>query len=156
MGYDDSTDDYKVVRSISYFDHEKDKAIYLTKIYSASTDSWKEIENLGTVGHPSKCINGKLHWCTTDLSNDGFFHNVVSLDLRDEKCGIMATPQHLWPFNVCYVSYPPLVEDLGGYLSLIIYTTTLEINVWVMMKYGDAESWTKIVRVGVQVQCHCG
>lgn len=85
-----------------------------------------------------------------------FFHNVVSLDLRDEKCGIMATPQHLWPFNVCYVSYPPLVEDLGGYLSLIIYTTTLEINVWVMMKYGDAESWTKIVRVGVQVQCHCG
>lgn len=41
----------------------------------------------------------------------------------------------------------PVLKDLGGYLSLICFTSISEINVWAMMKYGDPQSWTKILTV---------
>lgn len=63
LGYDDSTDDYKIV---CIFSSEK---TYRTEIYSLRNDSWKRTEDFktGTPIHSSgKLVKGKLHWLAYD------------------------------------------------------------------------------------------
>lgn len=65
--------------------------------------------------------------------------DIVSLRLVEaqEKYQVVVSPKCFTNSNI------PKLENLGGYLSLI-HTTFSDMNVRVMMKYGVAESWTKI------------
>ncbi|EYU36586.1 hypothetical protein MIMGU_mgv1a022643mg, partial [Erythranthe guttata] len=92
FGYDDSTDDYKIV--CTSFCAEP----YQTKIYSLKTDSWKRIE----------------HWVLV--------------------------------VKAYFLMHARVLQVLGGYLSFVGISSTLDVNIWVMNKYSEAnqETWTKI------------
>ncbi|KAL7124510.1 hypothetical protein ABFS83_14G053200 [Erythranthe nasuta] len=147
LGYDESTDDYKVVCIYSLSNSKP----YRTQMYSSKTDSWKKIEDFDKgiipVDDSGKFVNGKLHWLAKD-ENGGRDHEIVALDLVEGKYEIMDRPGN---FSNS-VPYQPILGDLGGYLSLIGHgiirdATTgnmLDTSVWVMKEYGVRESWTKI------------
>lgn len=139
MGYDESTDDYKVVRT--YLEDRRTSCTE-THIYNSRTCSWKKIESsryaISSYSYyPGAFVNGRLHW----LPYEG--NQIVCLDLvgEEEKYEIMGGPEYL----SIHDGSEPVLKDLGGYLSLICLTSTSEINVSVMMKYGDHRSWTNIL-----------
>lgn len=127
FGYDDSTDDYKIV-GIACRDPRE------ARMYSLKTNSWKKIDNFDEdfLGEgPGKYANGRLHWVAED--DDGDLKNIVSIDMVEGKYDIVVPPQQL--LGSCYNK----LDVLGGYLSVVSVDC-----VWVMKKYGEAESWTKI------------
>lgn len=81
------------------------------------------------------------------LWNSGYNKVIVSFDLRDEVFGQMALPDScaigdgiIWKLLV-----------LKGSLSAIVYSKPKEIDncfeIWVMIKYGVQESWTKLYTI---------
>ncbi|EYU32644.1 hypothetical protein ABFS82_14G033500 [Erythranthe guttata] len=135
LGYDEYADDYKVVCIIS--DYAKP---YHTHIYSSKNNTWKKIESFDKgdllLNNSGKFVNGKLHWLAAQ--DDGVYE-IFSLDLRKEKYEIVARPESFSKY------VRPFFRNMGGYLGLITLSSSVDdINVWVMMKYGVRESWTKI------------
>lgn len=134
LGYDDSTDDYKVVCIVT------SPKPYQTEIYSLRHDSWKKIANFEKgfpKGISGKFVNGKLHWRVVE---DGGVWDIVSLSMVDEKYEIVARPQHVSDNDYSQST----LNDLRGYLSLLAIDSKFDLNVWVMMRYGVRESWTKV------------
>ncbi|PWA96611.1 F-box associated interaction domain-containing protein [Artemisia annua] len=89
FGYDDSTDDYKVV-SVSL----DNKA----KIYSLKAGSWKHINDVPHISpwcHRGTFSNGAFHWmvriCKESMSSYQLT-NIVSLDLATETFGEVSPP----------------------------------------------------------------
>ncbi|KAG5560584.1 hypothetical protein RHGRI_003790 [Rhododendron griersonianum] len=93
FGYDESSDDYKVVGSFndvgnSGFDAE-------VKVYSLRTNSWRRIggfpDRLPLTPHGSgTCVSGALHW----FSTGGCRRIIVSLDLVKETYGEVSEPDY--------------------------------------------------------------
>ncbi|KAL8026522.1 hypothetical protein ABFX02_14G033600 [Erythranthe guttata] len=151
LGYDESTDDYKVV----CIDDVTDPKAYTTQIYSCKSHSWKKVENfkkgLVPLDDPGKFVSGKLHWLAEAAAEaaaaaveygggGGGDLDIVSIDLAEEKYKIVPKPEN---FSTS-IPYQTMLGDLGGYLSLVSYAPMLDTYVWVMKKYGVRESWTKI------------
>ncbi|KAL7085701.1 hypothetical protein ACP275_14G295000 [Erythranthe tilingii] len=143
FGYDDSTDDYKIV--CTSFCAEP----YQTKIYSLKTDSWKRIENFDKgsplgIGSEGIFVKGKFYWETMDwkAAEKCDRWKIVSLSFVEEKFEFVARPKHFleYEFNA------RVLQVLGGYLSFVGISSTLDVNIWVMNKYSEAnqETWTKI------------
>ncbi|KAL7101932.1 hypothetical protein ACP275_08G087000 [Erythranthe tilingii] len=146
IGYDESTDDYKVVNISKYLKPYH----YQTHIYSSRTGSWKNIrfpENcfLEFFASYGKFVNGRLHWMVykEDANNEN--RDIVSFDLVEERYKFVGGLQ-----NLPIIGTELNLTDLSGYLSLISSTEargingTFKINIWVMMKYGEPQSWAKI------------
>ncbi|EYU32646.1 hypothetical protein MIMGU_mgv1a020901mg [Erythranthe guttata] len=134
LGYDEYADDYKIVCIIS--DYAKPCQ---THIYSSKNNTWKKIESFDKgvlLDDTGKFVNGKLHWLA---AKDDGVREIFSLDLRKEKYEVVARPENYSK------RVRPFLRELGGYLSLISLSSSVDdISVWVMMKYGMRESWTKI------------
>ncbi|EYU31660.1 hypothetical protein MIMGU_mgv1a022419mg, partial [Erythranthe guttata] len=155
FGYDDSTDDYKIVCVFVLGPMKQRRTT--TEIYSWRTNTWKKIENfekgvlvrcnfeLGMFTK-GKFVNGKLHWLTSpykeDVYDDDEYLNnweIVGFDLAEEKYEIVGRPQYLSSHNHCQ----PRLLELGGHLSLTCFNEESGMDVWVMTKYGETESWVK-------------
>ncbi|KAL7124667.1 hypothetical protein ABFS83_14G063700 [Erythranthe nasuta] len=137
FGYNESTDEYKVVR-VRY--KEYSEAGTHAHMYSSKTGSWKEIDDLDKhlAGRAGKFVNGRLHWLVFGWGPDW---EIVALDLVEEKYETVD-----WP--VCFPKvdmFPPYLENTGGYLTLMDCNSYANaMSVWVMTEYGTPESWTKI------------
>ncbi|EYU40578.1 hypothetical protein MIMGU_mgv1a025525mg [Erythranthe guttata] len=139
LGYDEYADDYKVV--CIFFSTRRTTS--QTEVYSLKADSWKKIEhfdkgsNYPPMCESGKLVNGRLHWLMGHDDNDLV---IISLDLVEEKYEIVAGPKNTE--NICFGS---VLNNLGGYLCLITTSSvTGHQSVWVMIEYGQTESWTKI------------
>ncbi|KAI8566673.1 hypothetical protein RHMOL_Rhmol02G0060200 [Rhododendron molle] len=145
FGYDESTDDYKVVR---YF---PDKEV---NVYSLRTDSWRRI---GDFPHSLPAyssgtfVNGALHWTTPTYPTlpKGI---LGSLDLAKEKYGEVLQPlrfeQEVLPPMHRYLGYTHqiLLAVLDGCLC-IVRNRGCTTAVWAMKEYGVRESWTKLFSI---------
>ncbi|KAA8548436.1 hypothetical protein F0562_000120 [Nyssa sinensis] len=143
FGYDDSTDDYKVVGiycvvgNVGSYETE-------VKIYTLRTDSWKRILDF-PCGIPmddsGKYANGALHWAASSDAGSSYPWVIVSFDLAKETYGEVAQP-----------NYGGNVSDftlgvLGGCLCVVCTYLGTHVDVWVMKEYNVKDSWTKLITI---------
>uniref|UniRef100_A0A5B7BIV1 Putative F-box associated interaction domain-containing protein n=1 Tax=Davidia involucrata TaxID=16924 RepID=A0A5B7BIV1_DAVIN len=143
FGYDDSTDDYKVlgifcvVGNVGSYETE-------VKIYTLRTDSWRRIQDF-PCGIPlddsGKYANGALHWAASCEMGSNYSWVIVSFDLAKETYGEVAQP-----------NYGGSVSDftlgiLGGCLCVVCTYIGTHADVWVMKEYTVKDSWTKLVTI---------
>jgi len=131
FGYDHFINNYKII-AISFFDEKK----YETRVYTLGTDSWRRIQdfpNLFLYRRPGVFVSGAVN-C---LAYDGFRSFIVSLDLEKK--------------SYQYIS-PPVLEmslfTLGVLKDCLFFSATntrdMFLDIWVMMEYGNKESWAKL------------
>ncbi|KAL7220572.1 hypothetical protein ACSBR2_013452 [Camellia fascicularis] len=142
LGYDSTTDDYKVVMLSFYGGGVDDESGATTEtntivsVYSLKSDSWRKIQGSSylhcVADSPGVYLNGCVHWLAQRGSD--YFSVIVAFDLGNETFREFLPP----PFvnNAELPCFYPAV--LGGYLCLPDFT-----DVWVMKEYGKKESWTK-------------
>ncbi|KAF9598261.1 hypothetical protein IFM89_026092 [Coptis chinensis] len=123
------------------------------QILTLGSSSWRRKKSIvpmrlrrayKTVSAP--IVNGCLHWITTSDEDDSFppkeggSPSIVSLHLGVEEFGFVPTPEsHL--IKHTYFEYS--LGVLEGYLSFMECSSEPYIQVWVMKKYNDKESWVK-------------
>ncbi|KAL7220571.1 hypothetical protein ACSBR2_013451 [Camellia fascicularis] len=150
LGYDSTTDDYKVVM-LSYYGRGVDEESGATtetntivSVYSLKSDSWRKIQGSSylhcAADPPGVYLNGCVHWLAQRGSD--YFSVIVAFDFGNETFREFLPP----PFvNAVFLDeynnavspwfYPAV---LGGYLCFQDST-----DVWVMKEYAKKESWTK-------------
>ncbi|KAL1548206.1 F-box/kelch-repeat protein-like protein [Salvia divinorum] len=139
LGYDKSSDDYKVV---GFFNNNRDLSEVMVQVYSLRNDKWKRIENFKgswLMDDTATFANGKLYW----IANRGYESNsgwdLLSVDLETEEYEILQMPSHV---KSGYYS------RLGGVWegSLHVMCSHLEsADVWIMDVGGG--DWTKVATV---------
>ena len=142
FGYDDSTDDYKVIRCS--FGPSK----HTTEVFSLRTNYWRIIQEEFPIGYPSQSlgvfVNTALHW-DVDKIYDGDRVNpsnrVVSFDLTEEKYMEVPLSDELRTGSC------PTLGVLGGDLSTIKRDSDDGHQVWRMKEYGIKDSWTKLIKI---------
>ncbi|KAA8531451.1 hypothetical protein F0562_006196 [Nyssa sinensis] len=149
FGYDESINDYKVVKGVkSKF---PDGLSYNVSVYTRKTKYWKRIEDfhwdfldpyvetgnwdyLDPYQQTGKLVDGFLHWLAINET-----HLIISLDLANEKFGEVALPD----FESHNNSILDDVGVLGGMLCLYCRESgTAMWTIWIMEEYGVKESWT--------------
>jgi F-box interacting protein len=134
FGYDRFIDDYKIV-AISFF---KDKVE--VNIYTLGRNSWRRIQEFphcSSIRGPGVFVSGTVNWLTFyDSSSTSCA--IVSLDLEEESYQKLSQPdleKNHWTLGV-----------LDDCLCIFSSGDTF-FDVWIMMEYGNKESWTKLYHV---------
>ena len=155
LGFDSKTNDYKVVRVVTVVDVKRRGywGVYPPKVevYSLATGEWSMVTTAlpGAVHtcDPMPFVNGALHWVALRRTNNLKYRNfIMVLDLGDMVFREIALPilsdekdygneSHIHPFISAYGNSLALIHRGRGYC----------LNVWLMKRYADASSWTKIV-----------
>ncbi|XP_058198347.1 F-box/kelch-repeat protein At3g06240-like [Rhododendron vialii] len=147
VGYDSSTDDYKVLK-IVYNETETysptERGITIGAIYSLKTNAWRKIQD--TIDYvpcwTTSCgffFSGCLHFLC--WKRTGSFV-IVAFNLSDEIFREVLLPAsfcglEILDYRVAVVGGCLCLADLGE--SYVIETT----GGWMMKEYGVRESWTK-------------
>ncbi|KAF3664066.1 hypothetical protein T459_07968 [Capsicum annuum] len=137
FGYDESSDDYKVVGCIEDRINLVPQAE--VEIYSLKSDSWRSKDDVPDgvlLSKPCKCVNGKLHWINNNKES-----NIISFDLADEKWGKVELPRYRE--GNLFLDLKVLGSDLCVFCNYM----EIHADVWVMRDYGVKESWTKMYSV---------
>ncbi|KAL3636148.1 hypothetical protein CASFOL_020695 [Castilleja foliolosa] len=142
FGYDELSDDYKVVGIFCVFGNE---GLYesVVKIYSLKADSWKSIDGFEggvPLDDSGKFASGKIHFPATPGGSE-IKWNIVSLDLRTEGYGVVEQPDY---GEGCFDSY---LGVLDGCICVLCNYEKVRADVWVMKEYGVNDSWTKVVSI---------
>jgi F-box interacting protein len=161
FGYDQNSNDYKVVRIVSYNSHSIrggniDKIPHpVIQVYTLSTDSFREIDtpnfdrsNVYSLQHSNEIyVNGVHYW-------RGMFKDerrrtcegIVSFDMRDEMFRTTKMPD-----LGDYISHRKTLSVVNNCLALIIYDMQHKekiFDIWVMNDNGIDKSWTKQFVIG--------
>ncbi|XP_058198448.1 F-box/kelch-repeat protein At3g06240-like [Rhododendron vialii] len=152
LGYDSSSDDYKVVMLLYHIivDTESDfdgdvNSITDVTVYSLKIDSWRRIQDCHykpVQPFHGVLFNERLHWLT---SRTGYLDGsmvIAAFNLSDEIFKDVHLPVTFHNSEFKFGDYHMVV--LGGCLCLVIWPTVRDkIAVWMMKKYGVQESWIK-------------
>ncbi|XVF69223.1 hypothetical protein PTKIN_Ptkin11bG0063700 [Pterospermum kingtungense] len=143
FGFDSKTDDFKVVRFVTYyFDENEDESmlddcIRQVELYSLKSDSWKQISCPEAEPYWNSSfnnyINGFYYWQAAGNS-DCF---VLSFDMANEKFSTLPFPEFGGSLSQCYLQ----LLDFNGSLGAIVYPkmgTEESFYLWVMNG-----SWTR-------------
>ena len=147
FGFDPTTNDYKVVRLLTFACTSSRTEV---EIYSLSSGEWRMLSSslapkwaLGP-RQPLAFLNGALHWVAFRAINVNKAHHfVLVFDLGDEVFREILLPEELPPYThdgfLCaYVSI------YGNSIALFHDDySSLRLNIWVMIHYGVVSSWTK-------------
>lgn len=154
VGYDSSTDDYKVVmlsydgfgsgsgsESESDSVSERSSDVAFVAVYSLKTDAWRRVQDAHYFVDESMSVvycSGRLHWLCWRA--DSFL--MVAFDWVDEVLMEVPLPALL--------IYSNQLMDLdvvviGGCLCLVYEQGGDPGEVWIMKEYGIRASWTKIL-----------
>ncbi|CAH1434355.1 unnamed protein product [Lactuca virosa] len=152
FGYDESSDDYKVVAIYYVY---KGEAVYnaIVKIYSLKTGNWKRIGDFHNGFSMDCCVkylNGVLHWTSIQDSGSSYSWTIVSLDLAKETYGEILQP-------ACDEGDMDLkLGALREWLCVLCdhYGRNCA-DVWVMKVYGVKDSWTKLVSIPYPIDREC-
>ncbi|EPS69382.1 hypothetical protein M569_05385 [Genlisea aurea] len=135
LGFDSSTDDYKLVG----FYKDGGNCI-VVKVYSLKSNEWRRMRDYkghSLMADPAVFVNGKLHWNTiVDPTSGGW--DIVSVDLETEEYGTFGMPDY-----VKSGSYSALGVYGGEKLCVFCCHLTCA-EVWFMNGEG---SWTKMVSI---------
>ncbi|KAL8048394.1 hypothetical protein ABFX02_07G062000 [Erythranthe guttata] len=146
FGYEEFTDDYKVVAILFCNSHA---GPFKVEIFSLRANAWKRIEDF-KYGNPldnsGVCLNGKLHWLVDEDSYPG----IVSLDLFTEEYARVGPPYNASDNTCAIVEYDEPCLTLGlfnGCLCMLSDDHRTNMDLWVMKDYGVVDSWDRVVRV---------
>ncbi|PHU28874.1 hypothetical protein BC332_00967 [Capsicum chinense] len=127
FGYDDSDNDYKVVRTTqSYHPYDQPSLVSEVMVYSLKLPMWKK-----------------------DPLSRGISLTLVGFNLGSERFEEMSFPQNMG--KPCRLNLTVLGECLClilGYVSSTNTNVLNHIDLWVMKAYGVKESWVKLFSVG--------
>ncbi|XP_026444341.1 F-box/kelch-repeat protein At3g06240-like [Papaver somniferum] len=148
FGYDNKTDDYKLVMVAANWATKCSDV----EVYTLGTKSWRRIESIPySLDYPRYYLegvkfNGALHWLAHAFEEGYVYTKLVSFDIVHEKFEELALPEAPMP----YLEEP--LEDntfnmrLGvfeGCLCLVFHVFSIRVDVWMMQEYGVRESWVK-------------
>ncbi|KAK0601650.1 hypothetical protein LWI29_026089 [Acer saccharum] len=145
--YDHSTDNYKILRFMGFFDPNSERPLerYSVEIYSQKSNSWQQkeilpwqifciIDSLFGV-----LVNETLYWMIRYINNDEkYIPAVLSFDTLNEKFDVIIS----LPDNVH-------VFDLGvfkGHLCLVEHHTAGRFDMWTR-EVGKNQNWIKFMNL---------
>ncbi|KAL6581613.1 hypothetical protein OROMI_007536 [Orobanche minor] len=140
IGYDSTTDDFKVVRILQIWGPDHSCRLD-TLIYSLKSNNWKRIANFPDCRKPAfgangVFVNGALHWITDIIRHGKAAECVIAFDLSTEEDRVLPWPSFLSPEQ--FLSDMTL-DVLGGYLCL--WNSRV---IWLMKDYGE-NVWIRLV-----------
>lgn len=144
FGYDDLTDDYKVVKLVA--DNQR---VVVASVYSLKADSWKRIRDLN-YKNDVVAVNksSAIHWvftfeeATTSTTTKKSVL-VLAFDVKTDTFRAMPLPGGA--VDCSHHDYRGFyVGDLNGRLCVINRCDGDHNDIWVMEEYGVASSWTRI------------
>ncbi|XP_057799772.1 F-box/kelch-repeat protein At3g23880-like [Salvia miltiorrhiza] len=135
LGYDKSSDDYKVV---GFYDVEQSDVI--VAVYSLRNDEWKRIKNISSMAMPEAVLaNGKLYYFTQPVFTSDL--DILSLDLEKEEIEILQMPSY-----VKVNDRSSLAASEGSLFLLCPHLSMTRADVWILdgCSVGTG-NWTKFV-----------
>ncbi|KAF6153726.1 hypothetical protein GIB67_000959 [Kingdonia uniflora] len=134
FGYDESTNDYKVV-SFQFYTGADCRVC----VYSLRNNSWRTFERDIPFVHqlPGILVNGNLHWIIRDREYFDLGKTLLCFDLKDEEFRVVSLPE------VKFDRSSLKVDALGGLLCFH-WCCGSNTHVWQMKEYGVKKSWTKL------------
>ncbi|CAI0439046.1 unnamed protein product [Linum tenue] len=154
FGFDSSTQDYKVVRIVRLLEY--DEIEIEVEVFSLNAGSWRRITMVAPqyniVERGSQAfVNGSVHWIATrgDGNGNGDENLIQVLDLEGQgRFRELELPVGLR-------SESPMFLTVCGYKELTIavfkrrYLGESESEIWVMEEYGNADSWVRLLTIGM-------
>ncbi|KAF8093289.1 hypothetical protein N665_0385s0036 [Sinapis alba] len=138
FGFDDLTDDYKVVKLVADGDQ-----VLNASVYSLKADTWRWIRDLSyehkDCFSSGVTLNGAVHWVLTNHNNQRV---VLAFDVKTEEFREMLLPGEAEDCAHSYRNF--LVGVLNGSLCVVSSCFEVHDDIWVMNEYGVASSWTRI------------
>ncbi|PHT59942.1 hypothetical protein CQW23_02305 [Capsicum baccatum] len=138
LGYDDSNNDYKVVRKTqSYHPYDQPSLVSEVMVYSLKLPMWKKVQ------------------ATKDPLSRGSSLTLGGFNLGSERFEEMSFPQNMG--KPCRLNLTVLGECLClilGYVSATNTNVLNHIDLWAMKAYGVKESWVKLFSVGQSEGVH--
>lgn len=158
FGYDETSDDYKVVR-VAYMKGRRGRDLIPPEVelYSLNSRSWRSFNTgappYGIFGYTwlQAFVNGAVHWVGYDpcvVKGNDSCGLIVAFDLRDEVFREVMLPSCL---EQC--AWDVHITVFWGKLAVLHYDYGAHKNfctVWVMEEYGLADSWTKLYTVDLR------
>ncbi|XP_059647285.1 F-box/kelch-repeat protein At3g06240-like isoform X2 [Cornus florida] len=153
LGYDSSTDDYKVL-SVAYNardeddddEEEKECADTFVSVFSLKTGAWRRIQDV-PYDHSSLepyslvLVNGSIHWLTCRSSD--YSSVIAAFDVAEEKFRDVPAPSSI--DNNRLVLHG--LGVFGEFLCVLVCCNSNKTDVWAMKEYGVTESWTKFTTI---------
>ncbi|XP_026404913.1 F-box/kelch-repeat protein At3g23880-like [Papaver somniferum] len=147
IGYDCIVDDYKLVR----IGDSENSGRFQVEVYTLGLDSWKTVEFIcysfrhGIRRFPGVLLNGTLHWLGISVVQELSYDVIVCFDISNERLIEIQFPEGIMTPQVGgeQESYHINLGVLGDRLCLAVGDVGVEIEMWVMQKYGERRSWTK-------------
>ncbi|KAF3668613.1 hypothetical protein FXO37_09428 [Capsicum annuum] len=161
FGYEQHSDDYKVMRVINYCNGRQETKL---EVYSTKSGSWRKVKNdvyikVKNAVYSTNCdaiVEGFTYWFITN--ENGLKTALASFDLRSEVFSIIPVPEVL-----ATESYSLRAMNSHGSLALLAHSSEDEFNkcleVWVIEGGGGAEGvWQKksTVNIGFDFSRHWG
>lgn len=144
FGYNQSTNQYKVIQILSYKDQATISSSKLqVEVHTIGTNTWRSIGDLPYVlnqPYYGVFLNGALHWYAH--SHDKRTAFMCSFDLGDEQFRQFPGPPTR-EYDKCRPINSISVGVSGGFLYLCDGFLEPNLDIWIMKKYGVKESWTK-------------
>ncbi|XP_057958414.1 F-box/kelch-repeat protein At3g23880 [Malania oleifera] len=141
FGYNQSSDDYKVVK-ISYPPSHYRSVAGQVRVFSRNSNSWKRISDTNyrmAFSEKGKFAGGSLNWSVEISSGGGGSPKwgIVSFDLAGEELRVVAE------FDCGF--YSPVLHVMGGCLCVLFRKVPeMRLEMWVWKEYGVAASWTAL------------
>lgn len=137
FGYDQVNDKYKLLVVV------EDLNETVTKVYTFGSISWITIQNFpcAPTRWSGKFVSGTLNWVAKGgVSSDQWV--ILSFDLEKETYGEVLLPEQ---DGVSLRN--PVLDVLSNCLCVCFDSNKTHWAVWLMKKYGVAESWTKLMMI---------
>ncbi|GMY35329.1 F-box protein CPR1 [Fagus crenata] len=143
FGYDETSDDYKVVRSVRlYLPDNKPSG---SEVYSLKNDSWRRLPDYPYILRYKRAfamlVSGALHWLVTSKAESDRTNLILAFDLGIEEYRLVPHP------DISDIISLMNVGVLGGCLTIYCSHPFSRLDVWVMKDYGVKESWTKLFTI---------
>ncbi|XP_047335427.1 F-box protein CPR1-like [Impatiens glandulifera] len=144
FGYDNTNDDYKVVRVVV----DQDIVLnYEVKVYSLRSNSWHTADKFpnqdpNLIGIRNSVAGGAMHWISVDAD---FNSSIIAFDLGLETYRVIQLP-------VCRdLDFYTYLTSFGGCLSLTCHHYSGHVDIWLLKQYGEAnESWSRFITLAEQ------
>jgi F-box interacting protein len=136
FGYDHFTHSYKIVAVTNLRKKLKNEV----RVFTLGTDSWRKIQDLpysNCIVRPGVFLSGTINWLVYDAEIRSS-HFIISLDFENESYQKFLLPN----VETDHSSLGVLRDFLCVFAS-----TDMFVDVWIMKKFGNKESWTKLYQV---------
>ncbi|XP_058211893.1 F-box/kelch-repeat protein At3g06240-like [Rhododendron vialii] len=146
LGYDSSTDDYKLVQINIGFENNETGLFQQNKVgvFSLRTNSWRQIQDFPATKicslQPGVFINGALHWTCFYKDSPDYHFKVVSFCLEMEKYTLLDITAIDFPLRNFVVGIQVLGDNLAVY-----YPSNENRSYHLLFNnlYDNSESWTE-------------